>query len=76
VVGHSIGGASAAHLLTTDRPVLGAQLGLDPGAVPAERQLLITRTYVAAFLDVHLGKRDRPQLDGPWPGFPEVTRTS
>ncbi|GAB2626828.1 lipase [Paractinoplanes abujensis] len=65
--------AGAGHMSFTDRPVLGAQLGLDPGAIPAERQLRITRDYVAAFLDVHLRHRDRPLLDGPSPAFPEVT---
>ena len=42
------------HMSFTDRPVLGAQLGLDPGAIPAEQQLSITRNYVARFLDAHL----------------------
>ena len=67
--------AGTGHMSFTDRPVLGAQLGLDPGALPADRQLLITRELVAAFLDVHLRHRTRPLLDGRSPAFPEVGRT-
>ncbi|WP_218106682.1 alpha/beta hydrolase family protein [Micromonospora pallida] len=61
------------HMSFTDRPVLGAQLGIDPGAIPAERQLLLTREYVAAFVDRHLRDRPAPLLDGPHPDYPEVT---
>ncbi|OZV73527.1 hypothetical protein CA850_31085 [Micromonospora echinospora] len=61
------------HMSFTDRPVLGAQLGQDPGAIPAERQMLITREYVAAFVDRHLRARPAPLLDGPDPAYPEVT---
>lgn len=60
------------HLSFTDRPVLGAQLGMDPGAIPGDRQLLITRAYVAAFLDTHLRGRPQPLLDEPAPAYPEV----
>ncbi|MFD0821493.1 hypothetical protein ACFQ0D_25015 [Micromonospora zhanjiangensis] len=60
------------HMSFTDRPVLGAQLGLDPGAIPADRQLLITREYLAAFLDRHLRGRPAPLLDGPAAAYPEV----
>ncbi|WP_428961275.1 alpha/beta hydrolase family protein [Micromonospora fluostatini] len=68
--------AGTGHMSFTDRPVLGAQLGLDPGAVPAERQLLITREYVTAFVDRHLRHRPAPLLDGARPRFPEVTVTA
>ncbi|GAB2957027.1 lipase [Micromonospora polyrhachis] len=60
------------HMSFTDRPVLGAQLGMDPGPMPAERQLLITREYVAAFVDWHLRHQPRPLLDGPSATYPEV----
>ncbi|MGC4894499.1 alpha/beta hydrolase family protein [Micromonospora sp. DT31] len=60
------------HLSFTDRPVLGAQLGMDPGAIPAHRQLLITREYTAAFLDAHLRDRRQCLLDAPSPAYPEV----
>ncbi|MFG3422894.1 alpha/beta hydrolase family protein [Micromonospora sp. NPDC048063] len=60
------------HLSFTDRPVLGAQLGMDPGTIPGDRQLLITRAYVAAFLDAHLRDRPQPLLDAPAPAYPEV----
>ncbi|GAB3144930.1 lipase [Micromonospora sonneratiae] len=60
------------HMSFTDRPVLGAQLGLDPGPIPADRQLLITREYVTAFLDRHLRGQPRPLLDGVSPAYPEV----
>ncbi|MEV5693735.1 alpha/beta hydrolase family protein [Micromonospora globbae] len=67
--------SGSGHMSFTDRPVLGAQLGMDPGAIPAERQLLITREYVVAFLDAHLRDRARPLLDGPSPAYPEVRFT-
>ncbi|MGW0433051.1 alpha/beta hydrolase family protein [Micromonospora sp. NPDC003197] len=60
------------HMSFTDRPVLGAQLGMDPGPMPAERQLLITRAYVTAFVDQHLRHQSRPLLDGPSATYPEV----
>ncbi|WDZ87689.1 alpha/beta hydrolase family protein [Micromonospora cathayae] len=65
--------AGSGHMSFTDRPVLGAQLGIDPGPIPADRQLLLTREYVAAFLDRHLRSRPAPLLDGPHPAYPEVT---
>ncbi|MFY1701175.1 MULTISPECIES: alpha/beta hydrolase family protein [Micromonospora] len=63
------------HMSFTDRPVLGAQLGQDPGPLSGERQLLITRTYLTAFVDRHLRDRPVPLLDGPSPRFPEVLFT-
>ncbi|GIJ40257.1 lipase [Micromonospora andamanensis] len=60
------------HLSFTDRPILGAQLGMDPGVIPADRQMLVTREYVAAFLDQHLRHRPRPLLAAPNEAYPEV----
>ncbi|MDX6354750.1 MAG: hypothetical protein QOF98_1653 [Streptomyces sp.] len=41
---------------------------LDPG-----RGILLTRMYVAAFLDQHLRGIPQPLLAGPTAAFPEVT---
>ncbi|MFC7545618.1 alpha/beta hydrolase family protein [Plantactinospora sp. GCM10030261] len=60
------------HMTFTDRPVLGAGLGLDTGPIPADRQLLLTRSYVRAFVDRHLRNRPAPLLDAPAAEFPEV----
>lgn len=63
------------HFTFTDIPVLGDQLGLpvDPDApLSGDRSVLITRDYVAAFLDLHLKGRHQPLLNGPTPGNPEV----
>lgn len=60
------------HLSFTDRPVLGAQLGMDPGVIPADRQMLINREYVTAFLDRHLRNQARPLLNAPDKAYPEV----
>lgn len=64
----------AEHQSFTDLPLLADALGVRPpsGVLPAARAVEITRAYVAAFLDRHLGSLERPLLDGPSPRHPEV----
>ena len=65
----------AGHFSFTDLPVLAAQLGItDPEfPLPGNRSGEITRTYLAAFFDLHLRSVPQPVLDGPTPANPEVT---
>jgi hypothetical protein len=60
------------HLSPTDAAVLGDWLGVPAQPLPGTRCVDITRTYVAAFLDLHLRHRPQPLLDGPSPQFPEI----
>jgi hypothetical protein len=61
------------HTSFTDLNVLAEQLGIDLGAeTPAARSLQITRSYVRAFVDLHLRHRPEPLLDRPSPRYPEV----
>ncbi|GAB1819061.1 alpha/beta hydrolase family protein [Herbidospora sp. RD11066] len=55
----------AEHQTFTDVPLLAEVLGLEPlpGMLPAERGAELTRTYVAAFLDLHLKSRPQSILD-------------
>ncbi|MFI9555710.1 alpha/beta hydrolase [Nonomuraea endophytica] len=63
----------AQHESFNDLGPLAAQLGLDTGAqVPGPRSWDLTRTYVGAFLDLHLRKKPQPLLDRPSPGHPEI----
>ena len=65
----------AVHESFTDIGPLTGQLGLKLGArMTGKRSMYITRTYVRAFLDHHLGGTREPLLDHPSRGFPEVTR--
>ncbi|MGR6922687.1 alpha/beta hydrolase family protein [[Actinomadura] parvosata] len=66
--------AGAEHQSFTDTPLLSDALGIPPasGVLAARRAAELTRTYVAAFLDLHLKAQRRPVLDGPAPGFPEA----
>ncbi|MFF5112109.1 alpha/beta hydrolase family protein [Streptosporangium sp. NPDC000509] len=63
------------HQSFTDLPLLANALGIGPapGILPAARSAELTRTYVAAFLDRHLGSQRQPLLDRPSPRYPEVT---
>ncbi|MFG1946218.1 alpha/beta hydrolase family protein [Nonomuraea sp. NPDC048826] len=64
----------ADHQSFTDIPVLAGALGIEPAdarLTPA-RAAELTRTYVAAFLDLHLKGRRQPVLDGPSARHPEV----
>lgn len=70
-----IGVEGSGHSSFTDVPVLEdrMEVTLDPSVtISTERQVRITRDYVAAFLDQHLYGRHQPLLDGPTPGNPEV----
>lgn len=60
------------HTSPSDAAVVVEWLGLPTGPLPGARAVEITRTYVAAFADLHLRHRPRPLLDGPSPRFPEV----
>jgi hypothetical protein len=67
----------AEHTSFTDLGVLVDQLGIEDGAdISGARALQITRTYVAAFFDLHLRKKPQPLLDGPSTRYPEVEHCS
>ncbi|MFI7677042.1 alpha/beta hydrolase family protein [Actinophytocola sp. NPDC049390] len=64
----------AKHVSFTDVGILLEQMGFDTGATTtAERTQAITRTYVRAFLDLHLRGKAQPLLDEPSSRYPEVT---
>jgi predicted dienelactone hydrolase len=64
----------AKHVSFTDVGILLEQMNLDTGAtITADRTQAITRTYVRAFLDLHLRGKSQPLLDEPSPRYPEVT---
>jgi dienelactone hydrolase len=66
--------AGAVHASFTDLALLADQIGIDTGAdLPGARSLDITRAYVRAFFDQHLGGRPQALLDQPSPRYPEVT---
>lgn len=68
--------AGANHSSFTDVPVLAEKLGIPspPGTtVSAKRGVELTRSYVAAFFDLHLKGIDQPILDGPTADHPEVS---
>lgn len=62
----------AEHMSFIDYAVLQPQLGLPKPPLDGERAVTITRTYVTAFLDLHLKGRRQPLLDRPSDDFPEV----
>lgn len=64
--------AGAEHFTFSDYPVIQSRFGLPEQALPADRAVAVTRTYVAAFFDRHLRGLARPVLDGPTPDHPEV----
>lgn len=67
--------AGSNHGSFTDVPVLAEKLGIPtpPGTtLSAQRGMELTRSYVAAFFDLHLKGIARPVLDGPTAADPEV----
>jgi hypothetical protein len=65
--------AGAVHASFTDLALLADQVGIDTGAgLSGARSLDITRAYVRAFFDQHLGRKPQPLLDLPSPRYPEV----
>ncbi|MFC8954318.1 alpha/beta hydrolase family protein [Streptomyces sp. NPDC057101] len=64
--------AGSEHFTFSDGPVITRHFGLPQPALPTERAVAVTRTYVAAFFDQHLRGLPRPLLDGPSPANPEV----
>jgi hypothetical protein len=66
--------AGAVHPSFTDPGLLADQIGIDVGAgIRGARCLDITRGYVRAFVDQHLGGSPQALLDQPSPRYPEVT---
>jgi predicted dienelactone hydrolase len=68
--------AGSNHASFTDVPVLADKLGLpEPPGTPlsAQRAVQLTRTYVAAFFDLHLRGIPEPILNGPTSAYPEVS---
>ena len=62
------------HASFTDLGVLADQLGVDIGAtIDANRAVAVTRTYTAAFFDLHLRGVPQPLLERPSADYPEVT---
>ncbi|MEV7415012.1 alpha/beta hydrolase [Streptomyces sp. NPDC089919] len=64
--------AGSDHFTFTDAPVIAEHFGLPATDLTAARSLALTRAYVGAFFDRQLRGLDRPLLDGPTPGNPEV----
>lgn len=65
--------AGTDHGSFTDVPLLAELAGIpDTAPLPYERAQALTRAYVAAFFDLHLGV-PQPLLDGPSPDHPEVS---
>ncbi|MGV9776539.1 alpha/beta hydrolase family protein [Streptosporangium sp. NPDC003464] len=61
------------HISFTDLTILQKAVGRSgPDDLSPQRSLEITRTYVAAFFDLHLKGREQPLLNGPSPADPEV----
>ncbi|MFE1555195.1 alpha/beta hydrolase family protein [Streptomyces sp. NPDC058734] len=61
------------HLSFTDLAVLTKQLGIRSfQALDGDRADAVTRAYVSAFVETHLGCRAAPLLDGPSQRYPEV----
>ncbi|MEV6169496.1 alpha/beta hydrolase [Streptomyces sp. NPDC051954] len=66
--------AGADHGSFTDVPLLAELVGIpDTAPLPYERSQALTRTYLAAFFDLHLKGIPQPLLDGPSPDNPEVS---
>jgi pimeloyl-ACP methyl ester carboxylesterase len=63
----------AQHQSFTDIPMLVGSLGIGlPTGLSADRSMELTRTYVRAFFDQHLGHKPQPLLDEPSTRYPEV----
>ncbi|GAA0384525.1 esterase [Acrocarpospora corrugata] len=65
--------SGAEHASFTDVSLMADQLGIDYGAkVSGARALEVTRSYVAAFFDLHLRGKPQPLLDDPSKRYPEL----
>lgn len=67
--------AGSNHGTFTDVPLLAEKFGIPspPGTtISAQRSVELTRSFVAAFFDLHLKGVEQPILDGPTPGNPEI----
>jgi predicted dienelactone hydrolase len=63
----------AVHPSFSDYDLLSQQIGVDLGSeLAGSRSADITRRYVRAFFDLHLGGRPQPLLDRPSVRYPEV----
>jgi dienelactone hydrolase len=60
------------HTSFSDAAVVVEWLGLPAQPLPGTRVVEIVRTYVGAFVDLHLRHQPQSLLDGPSPRFPEV----
>ncbi|MFF4402004.1 alpha/beta hydrolase family protein [Streptomyces sp. NPDC001480] len=68
--------AGSNHASFTDLPVLADKLGIPepPGTtLSSRRSVQLTRTYVAAFFNLHLRGIPEPILNGPTSAYPEVS---
>ncbi|TDD16573.1 hypothetical protein E1294_30960 [Nonomuraea diastatica] len=64
----------ALHPSFTDYDMLLQQLGIDlGGGLKETRSMDITRTYVGAFVDLHLRGKPQPLLDKSSPRYPEAS---
>lgn len=65
--------SGATHQTFNDLPVLADTLGVKlGGTLTAARSVEVTRAYVSAFFDQHLGKRSQPLLQTSSERYPEV----
>ncbi|MET8828063.1 alpha/beta hydrolase [Streptomyces sp. NPDC004610] len=64
--------AGAEHFTFSDWPVIARHFGLPQPPLPADRAVVVTRTYVAAFFDQHLRGTPQPVLSGPTAAHPEA----
>lgn len=60
------------HASFTDIGLIGSQVGIPSGELDPLRTVALTRAYVVAFFDEHLGCGDGGLLDGPSAEWPEV----
>ncbi len=61
------------HVSFCDYPLFAERLGMKTeSSLSGPRSVEIVRTYVGAFVDLHLRKRARPLLDRPSRSYPEV----
>jgi predicted dienelactone hydrolase len=60
------------HTSFSDVAVIAEWLGLPPQPLPGTRIVEVLRTYLSAFVDLHLRHHPEPLLDNPSPRFPEV----
>lgn len=65
--------SGAKHVSFTDVGILLDQAGIPSADIEAVRAQAIVRTYLRAFLELHLYGKAQPLLDEPSPAYPEVT---